>query len=91
MNYPSNRRPISQRAVEMMPTSVRRVVVMVLACLGGAALQAQSPVSGSIQGRVFNPATQEYVRNAEIHVDGGNLVASDNFGDVTGGNIGEFI
>ena len=30
--------------------------------------------TGRITGRIFNPATQEYVRNAEIAVEGTNLV-----------------
>jgi iron complex outermembrane recepter protein len=37
-------------------------------------LQAQS-APGSIQGRVFNPVTQEYVRNAEVRLEGTNQVA----------------
>lgn len=49
---------------------------LVLANLVFAALAAaQSPGTGTIVGRIFNPATQEYVRNAEIRVEGTNLVA----------------
>src|SRR5215217_1871892 len=36
---------------------------------------AQSAASGRIGGRIFNPATQQYVRNAEIRVTGTDLVA----------------
>jgi iron complex outermembrane receptor protein len=36
---------------------------------------AQAPATGTIAGRVFNPATQEYVRNAELAVAGTSLVA----------------
>ncbi|MBI5689355.1 MAG: TonB-dependent receptor [Verrucomicrobia bacterium] len=36
----------------------------------GSALSAQSPATGRIAGRIFNPATQEYVRNAEISLEG---------------------
>ena len=43
-----------------------------LACL--VPLHAQS-ATGRIVGRIFNPATQEYVRNAEIAVEGTDLVA----------------
>lgn len=39
------------------------------------ATHAQSTPTGSIAGRVFNPATQEYVRNAELAVAGTALVA----------------
>ncbi len=35
---------------------------------------AQTAPTGSIAGRVFNPATGEYVRNAEIKIAGTNLV-----------------
>ena len=47
--------------------------LFILATLGSA-LSAQTASAGKIQGRVFNPATQEYVRNAEITVEGTNLV-----------------
>ncbi len=36
---------------------------------------AQSAGTGKITGRIFNPATQQYVRNAEIRVDGTDSVA----------------
>src|SRR5688572_13137456 len=35
----------------------------------------QSGSTGTITGRIFNPATQQYVRNAEIRVAGTDLVA----------------
>src|SRR4051812_14272104 len=36
---------------------------------------AQSSAPGTVTGRIFNPATQQYVRNAEIRVAGTDLVA----------------
>jgi TonB-dependent receptor len=36
---------------------------------------SQTASSGTITGRIFNPATQQYVRNAEIRVTGTDLVA----------------
>lgn len=36
--------------------------------------RAQAPATGSIQGRVYNPASQEYVRNAEVRIEGTNRV-----------------
>ena len=36
---------------------------------------AQPSGAGGISGRIFNPATGEYVRNAEIQIEGTNLVA----------------
>ena len=38
-------------------------------------LHAQAPATGRVVGRIFNPATQEYVRNAEVSVEGTNTVA----------------
>ncbi len=49
-------------------------VVPLLALLFGLSAAAQTSVTGSIQGRIFNPATQEYVRNAEIQIEGTNQV-----------------
>lgn len=37
--------------------------------------EAQTSGSGRITGRIFNPATQEYVRNAEVTVAGTNIAA----------------
>jgi TonB-dependent receptor len=48
---------------------------IVLACFWlAAALTAQAQTTGSIQGRVFNPVTKEYVNNAEIKLEGTNQV-----------------
>ncbi|HEU5081102.1 MAG TPA: TonB-dependent receptor [Opitutaceae bacterium] len=41
-------------------------------CVGQ--LHAQSASTGVLRGRVFNPATKEYVRNAEVRVEGTPLV-----------------
>src|SRR5688572_11279885 len=45
----------------------------VLALLAPAVGHAQS--TGVVSGRVFNTATKEYIRNAEVRVEGTNLVA----------------
>ena len=45
-----------------------------MALLVAAVSWAQTAGTGTITGRVFNPATQEYVRNAEVAVEGTNLV-----------------
>lgn len=37
-------------------------------------LHAQS--TGTIQGRVYNPATSQYVRNAEVRLDGTNQITT---------------
>src|SRR5215212_1378297 len=61
----------------------------VLACswLGvAAALQAQG--TGTIQGRVYNPATQQYVRNAEVRLEGTSQVTyTENDGSFTINNV----
>jgi TonB-dependent receptor len=52
-------------------------VLFVLACglfVGVSLLCAQTSGLGSVSGRVFNPATGEYVRNAEVAIEGTNLV-----------------
>ncbi len=50
------------------------VRLLVLACLLSPVLSAQGSATGRIAGRIFNPATQEYVRNAEVTVEGTDLV-----------------
>src|SRR5205814_1100095 len=43
-----------------------------------ALASAQTPGTGSIEGRIFNPLTGEYLHNAEIHVQGTDrLVVSE--------------
>ena len=55
-----------------MHRSSSALFCLFLALFTAPFLVAQS-ATGSIQGRVFNPATQEYVRNAELTVVGTNL------------------
>jgi len=49
-------------------------VISVLTFLLAFSAAAQTAGTGTIIGRVFNPATQEYVRNAEIQIEGTNQV-----------------
>jgi len=44
--------------------------------LTAAGLFAQAVGVGTIQGRVFNPTTKQYVRNAEVRLDGTNIVTN---------------
>lgn len=46
----------------------------------GLAFGAPSPDSGSITGRVYNPATKEFVRNAEIRVEGTTILTASEDG-----------
>src|SRR5258708_2761480 len=58
---------------------VRRFFRLSLAWLLATAVAgtafSQSSSVGKITGRIFSPATQQYVRNAEIRVSGTDLVA----------------
>lgn len=38
-------------------------------------LFAQTAGTGTVQGRIYNPASKEYVRNAEVRLEGTNQVA----------------
>ncbi len=53
-------------------TQVAAFLLGCLLCL--LPLQAQS--TGTIQGRVYNPATGQYVRNAEVRLEGTNQVTT---------------
>src|SRR5207247_870393 len=64
-------------AADLCVCWLRHIVVSVscAAFLMGATLSAQVAANSRISGRIFNPATQQYVRNAEIRVEGTDLVA----------------
>ncbi len=49
-------------------------LIVVACCWFAAALSVQAQTTGSVRGRVFNPATKEYVNNAEIRLEGSNQV-----------------
>jgi len=51
-------------------------------------LVAQSPGTGTVQGRVYNPASREYVRNAEVRLEGTNQVTyTENDGSFSFRNV----
>ena len=52
---------------------MRVLMAVFTTCLTMGAVQAQS--TGVITGRVFNAATNGYVRNAEVRIEGTNIVA----------------
>jgi iron complex outermembrane receptor protein len=55
---------------------LRSSALFLVAVFSVASAHAQETApTGTILGRIFNPATQEYVRNAEIQVQGTDLVA----------------
>ncbi|MDP3069596.1 MAG: TonB-dependent receptor [Opitutaceae bacterium] len=53
---------------------LRAVATTLFCSLLMLAGQAQAADSGTIRGRVFNPVSQEYVRNAEVRLEGTNQV-----------------
>jgi iron complex outermembrane receptor protein len=63
---------------------------LVAFCCGwlATALALQAQGTGSIQGRVYNPATQQYVRNAEVRLEGTNqVVNTETDGSFTFNNV----
>ena len=69
----------------------RATALLSFLVLSASVVTAQ-PATGTVSGRVFNPATQEYVRNAEVAIPGTNHVtytADDGSYSFTGVPAGE--
>jgi iron complex outermembrane recepter protein len=49
---------------------VPRVFFLLLGCASAVSAWSQTATTGAIEGRVFNPLTGEYIRNAEVRVQG---------------------
>ncbi len=66
----------------------------VLALIVGSPTSAQPGGTGALAGRIYNPATEEYVRNAEVQIEGTNLITysrddgSYSFDNIPVGDIG---
>lgn len=67
--------PASPPQAPMKPKRFIAHLAAAFALLTGSTAHAQTTSTGTISGRVFNPATGEYVRNAEVAIPGTNLVA----------------
>jgi iron complex outermembrane receptor protein len=67
-------RPSSQRRAHFLACVVVPLFLLGLA-LGPRAAAATAPATGTVTGRVLNPATGEYVANAEVRVTATDLVA----------------
>lgn len=67
--------PFPSRAALARPFSAWRRLACTLLALGTVGLSAQTADRGTITGRVFNPATSEYVRDAEVSVEGAGITA----------------
>jgi iron complex outermembrane receptor protein len=59
-----------------------------IATVATPSIFAQSPASGTVQGRIYNPTREEYVRNAEVRIEGTNrLDYSENDGSFRFNNV----
>ncbi len=81
-------------ATELDPLSggagrlVRLVLLPLVFVLLSTVALAQSAATGRVVGRIFNPATQQFVRNAEVSVVGTDIVAySDDDGSFVLPNV----
>ena len=45
-------------------------IALALAPVQAASSASTPPSTGAVEGRVFNPATGEYIRNAEVRIQG---------------------
>lgn len=50
------------------------LAALALALAGPGAVEAATALTGGVAGRVYNPANREYVRNAEIRVQGTSII-----------------
>ncbi len=63
----SHARPSFPRRLPRLPLAILPALALILVCATLSALHAQTAAKpGSITGRVFNPAADEYVRDAQI-------------------------
>src|SRR5512138_3187094 len=62
-------------AITLTPTWLRPAVFTLGWLVVQFNLSAQTPATGIVQGRVFNPVSGDFVRNAEVRVEGTNEVA----------------
>lgn len=73
---------------------IRVWLALLVLCIGNTwTLHAQEPATGRIAGRVFNPATRDYVRSAQVRIEGTERVVetesdgSFRFDDVPAGEV----
>ena len=65
-----------------LPPLLRRTLVLLVTALSGVtAAPAPAATAGVVQGRVYNPATQQYVKDAEVRLEGtAQLAVTENDG-----------
>ena len=65
-----------------------RVATFTLGWLGCVLAAHAQTGTGTVQGRVYNPATKEYVRNAEVRLEGTHQVTyTENDGSFQFNNV----
>jgi TonB-dependent receptor len=70
--------PILQRAAKHLAASA---MLSLLFALASPSAIAQTPTTGSVSGRVYDTVTDQFIRNAEIHVAGTDaMVRSEEWG-----------
>lgn len=70
MNTPLHRESVRRMLLRATHAFIRLIAIAALP------LSAWAQSTGTVTGRVLNPATNEYVRNAEVRVEGTNIVAT---------------
>jgi hypothetical protein len=74
--------------VRLLPAAVRPLAGFLCAVSLCPASSAQNSGTGTVEGRIFNPATGEYVRNAEIRAQGTDRITySEEGGRYSLGNV----
>ena len=70
-NSGANPDPAPMRTYQKLPRCSPPIFLLALGWFfASAALWAQQSATGTIQGRVYNPAAKEYVGNAEVRLEG---------------------
>jgi iron complex outermembrane receptor protein len=59
---------------KLLSFAARVVLAAVSWCLFHPTVAAQTAKTGTIQGRIFNPVSQDYIRNAEVRIEGTSRV-----------------
>lgn len=72
----------------ILPRQWRTLVALAFGWLATVLSLPAQTSTGTIQGRVYNPGTQQYVRNAEVRLQGTNqVVATESDGSFTFNNV----
>ncbi|HUR59894.1 MAG TPA: carboxypeptidase regulatory-like domain-containing protein, partial [Opitutaceae bacterium] len=73
---------------KLLLSHATRLLLLGVACVLSHFAHAAQSGTGSIQGRVYNPVSKEYVRNAEVRLNGTNQVTyTENDGSFQFSNV----